>query len=75
MTKTTIYLPDHLKRQVEQAAEREKKSEAEIIREAISAAMLERTPPAPTIPLFEDGFDDPTIAERVDELLEDDFDR
>jgi len=26
------------------------------------------------IPLL-DGFDDPTIAERVDELIEDDFDR
>ena len=75
MTKTTIYLPDDLKKQIEETAERERKSEAEVIREAITAAMRDRTPPAPTVPLFENGFDDPTIAERVDELFEDDFDR
>jgi hypothetical protein len=75
MTKTTIYLPDDLKHQVKQAAKRENRSEAEIIREAIAAAMRKRMPPAPTLPLFEEGFGDPTIAERVEELLGDDFDR
>jgi Arc/MetJ-type ribon-helix-helix transcriptional regulator len=75
MTKTTIYLPDELKRQIEEAAERERRSEAEIIREALAKAMRERTPPKPTVPLFEEGLGDPTIAERVDELIGDDFDR
>lgn len=69
MTKTTIYLPKELKRQIEQLAKREKRSEAEIIREALTKAMREETPPAPTLPLFEEGLGDPTIAERVDELL------
>jgi Arc/MetJ-type ribon-helix-helix transcriptional regulator len=75
MTKTTIYLPKNLKRQVEQAAKREKRSEAEIIREAIAAAMRNRKPPEPRIPLFEEGLGDPTVAERVDELLKKGFGR
>ena len=75
MTKTTIYLPKELKRQIKEAAKRESRSEAEIIREAIANAMRERTPPAPTLPLFEEGLGDPTIAERVDELLWNDRER
>jgi len=75
MTKTTIYLPDELKEQIEQAAKRERRSEAEIIREALAAAMRDRTTPEPRIPLIDEGLGDPTIAERVDELIEDDFDR
>jgi hypothetical protein len=69
MVKTTIYLPEKLKRQVKRAATRTKRSEAEIIREAIAAAMRRLTPPKPTLPLFKEGLGDPTIAERVDELL------
>ena len=69
MIKTTIYLPEKLKRQVKRAAARKKCSEAEIIREAIEAAMRREFPPEPRIPLFEEGLGDPTIAERVDELL------
>ena len=75
MTKTTIYLPKKLKRQVEQAAKREKRSEADIIREAVAVAMRWRAAPKPTLPLFEEGLGDPTIAERVDELLWNDPDR
>ncbi len=75
MTKTTIYLPEELKRQVKQAAKREHRSEAEVIREAIADSMRRRTAPKPTVPLFQSGFSDPTIAARVDELLKDDFDR
>jgi hypothetical protein len=69
MVKTTVYLPEKLKRQVKRAAARTKRSEAEIIREAIAAAMRRLTPPEPRLPLFEEGLGDPTIAERVDELL------
>ncbi|HEX9405952.1 MAG TPA: CopG family transcriptional regulator [Thermoanaerobaculia bacterium] len=75
MTKTTIYLPKELKRQIKQVAKREKKSEAEIIREALADVMRWRSAPKPRIPLFEGGFGDPTIAERVDELLKKGFGR
>jgi Arc/MetJ-type ribon-helix-helix transcriptional regulator len=71
MTKTTIYLPDELKQQIERAAEREQRSEADIIREAIAAAMRERRPPDPRVPLTGSGLGDPRLSERVDELLED----
>lgn len=75
MTKTTIYLPEKLKRQVEKVAKREKKSEAEIIREAIQTVMRWRMAPKPRIPLVKHGLGDPSIAERVEELIGDDFDR
>ena len=39
MMKTTIYLPDDLKRAVEREAARRKSSEAEVIRAAISQAV------------------------------------
>jgi len=75
MVKTTVYLPEKLKRQVKRAAARTKRSEAQIIREAIEAAMRQQVPPQPRIPLFEEGLGDPTIAERVDELLKKGFGR
>jgi predicted transcriptional regulator len=75
MVKTTVYLPEKLKRQVKRAAARTKQSEAQIIREAIEAAMRRQVPPQPRIPLFEEGLGDPTIAERVDELLKKGFGR
>ena len=75
MVKTTVYLPEKLKRQVKRAAARAKRSEAVIIREAIEAAMRRLNPPKPTLPLFDEGLGDPTIAERVDELLWQDRER
>ncbi|HEY8183401.1 MAG TPA: CopG family transcriptional regulator [Thermoanaerobaculia bacterium] len=65
----TIYLPEKLKRQLKRVAVRTKRSQAEIIREAIEAAFRQQIPPAPRIPLFDKGLGDATIAERVDELL------
>ncbi|MGB5659158.1 MAG: CopG family transcriptional regulator [Thermoanaerobaculia bacterium] len=70
MIKTTVYLPEALKADLEKMAAEEKRSEAEIIRAALQAAVEERRPPRPKIPLTSEGFDDPTAAERVDELLE-----
>ena len=35
MDKTTLYLPEDLRRQLEQAAKRERRSQAEIVREAL----------------------------------------
>lgn len=71
MKKTTIYLPHDLKQKVEAMAEQEKKSEAEIIRDAISAA-VEQAPiyPEPRIPLPGMKLGDPTVAERAGELMD-----
>lgn len=70
MKKTTLYLPDDLKDKVERVAIREGKSEASVIRDAIEAAVTYAAP-EPRIPLIATGLGDPSIAERVDELLED----
>ncbi|MGK2858108.1 MAG: CopG family transcriptional regulator [Thermoanaerobaculia bacterium] len=71
MKRTTIYLTDDLKRAVEAAAEREKRTEADVIRDAIAASIEERRPPDPRVPLTGRNLGDETIAERVDDLLED----
>ena len=68
MKKTTIYLPDELKQQVESTARDKKMSEADVIREAVSA--YADNPAKPRVPLTGRGLGDPTIAERVDELLD-----
>ena len=67
MRKTTLYLPDDLKAELELTAAETGESEAAIIREGIRLALMRRAPPAPTIPLFTS--DDPHLAERVDEYL------
>ena len=74
MTKTTISLPEKLKRQLESVAKLEGRSQAEIIREAIEEAMRKRAhrkARKPRIPLFtaDLGFP-PDLAEKVDEYLE-----
>jgi len=70
MRKTSVYLPDELKSSLERMASEEGRSEAEIIRSAIQRAVETRARPMPTLPLFPQGFGDPTFAERADELLE-----
>ena len=68
MRKTTIYLPDALKRRLAQAAHRRGQPEAALIRAAIERLLEEEEGrPRPTLPLFRSG--DPTLAERVDEAL------
>lgn len=66
MVKTTIYLPEALKRAVEHAARTEGTSEAEVIREAL-ARYVGSHQRRPTLPLFRSS--DPHLAERVDEAL------
>lgn len=66
--RTTIYLPDELKLRLERAAEQGRCTEAAIVREALDDA-LKRREVAPTVPLFAEGWGDPTLAERVDDLL------
>ena len=68
MKRTTIYLPDDLKMRLELAAEQDRCTEAAIVRDALDQA-LKRREVAPTVPLFVDGWGDPTLADRVDELL------
>ena len=68
--RTTIYLPDDMKAAVELVAREEGRTEADVIRAAVAAALDARPRPQPRIPLWEDGLGDPTIAERSDELLE-----
>lgn len=70
MKKTTLYLPDDLKQKIEAVARRERRSEADVIRDAIATVVNGKSAPAPRIPLTTKGFGDPTIAERVDELLD-----
>ena len=70
MKKTTIYLPDSLKRRIEAAARLAQRSEADIIRDAISDSVRTQAQPSPKVPLTRRGLGDPTISERVDELLE-----
>jgi len=70
MKKTTIYLPDEMKADIEKIASAENRSEADVIRDAILQRIATRTSPAPRIPLFETQLSDPTVAERVEELLE-----
>lgn len=60
--KTTVYLPDDLKRALEQEALRRGVSEAHLIRSAIQDAVVR---PRPRV-----GFiDGEPIADRVDELM------
>jgi hypothetical protein len=61
-TKTTLYLPEPLKRRIEREAKRKGLSEAEVIRRVLNAG-LER-------PRRRGGFlHGEPIADRVDELL------
>ena len=70
MMKTTVYLPEDLKASLARVAAEEGRSEAEIIREAINAAMNSRRSARPRLPLVPRGLGDPQAAERTDELLD-----
>jgi plasmid stability protein len=71
MKRTTIYLPDELKAALERTAAAQGKSEAEVVRAAVATATAGHACPPPTLPLFTSG--DPTLAERVDEVLAEGF--
>ena len=67
MHKTTVYLPEDLKRALEVTAASRGQSVAELIREALRALVKSAAPPRPRVPLFESGL--PGVAEQVDEAL------
>jgi Arc/MetJ-type ribon-helix-helix transcriptional regulator len=68
MEKTTVYLPDDLKRALRRAARSTGRSEADLIREGIGMVTGTHRIADPRLPLFESG--QPGLAERVDELLD-----
>ena len=68
--KTTIYLPEELKYDIERVAGCDGRSEADVIREAVEVAMEKRKYPEPRIPLGNYELGAPDIAERAEELLE-----
>ncbi|CAN5683392.1 type II toxin-antitoxin system antitoxin VapB26 [soil metagenome] len=67
MIKTTIYLPEPLKRQLQRLSKRLGRSEAQLIRDAVERLVEERPAPRPRLPLF--ASNDPDLADRVDEAL------
>ena len=67
MQKTTVYIPDDLKRSLGHAAAARGISEAELIREALRLMTSTAVPPRPRLPLFKSG--KARLAERVDEAL------
>ena len=69
MKKTTIYLPDDLKAAIGRVAAAEGLSEAELIRAALRERIAAVSSIRPTVPLSSAGLGDPSLAERVDELL------
>lgn len=68
MVKTTVYLPEQLKKRVEAVAEQEGMSEAELVRVAIEHYTTSHTPPRPKLPLFR-GEAPIDLAERDEEYL------
>ena len=68
MHKTTVYLPDDLKIDLERTAAETRRSEADLIREGVRLAIEHYLPPAPRSGIFDSG--DPSLAERVDDLLQ-----
>jgi hypothetical protein len=71
MIKTTVYLPDELKIEVSRIARTEGIAEAEVIRRAIQTLAESRPRRMPRLGFASSG--DPTIAERVDQILAEGF--
>jgi hypothetical protein len=67
MHKTTIYLPDDIKRALGQVAAARGCTEAQLVREALLSLTRRASPPRPRLPLFKSKR--PRLAERVDEAL------
>jgi hypothetical protein len=67
MKRTTIYLPEDLKRAVSRLADGEDETDANFIRRALERAVAEPEQPLPRLPLFSSGKRD--LADRVDAAL------
>ncbi len=67
MARTTVYLSEDAKRRLSLAARRRRRSEAELIRQAVDMLLAEEPErPRPSPPALDI---DPSIADRVDEHL------
>jgi Arc/MetJ-type ribon-helix-helix transcriptional regulator len=73
MIRTSVYLPEELKRRLERTARDRRMSEAEVIRAALEEHTAKERP-RPRLPLFR-GSGKTNIAERVDEILAEGFGR
>jgi plasmid stability protein len=67
MEKTTVYLPEDLKRSLRALATASGRSEAELIRQALAVLTTSAPRPRPRGSLF--ATDDPSLSEQVDEAL------
>jgi hypothetical protein len=68
MVKTTVYLPDDLKRSLERLAAERGESEAQLIRDAVASLVHGAVRPRPRGALF--SSDDPMLfGQNVDEAL------
>jgi predicted transcriptional regulator len=70
MVRTTIYLPDELKRALEEKARREGRTEADIVRDSLEKT-LRPSAKRPWKAVFNSGHHD--VSERVEEFLADGF--
>ena len=68
MTKTTVYLPDDLKKALARVAAEQQRSEADLLREAVALITAGTEAPAPRLPLFRAK--GPSIAGHIDKALE-----
>ena len=69
MVRTTIYLPEDLKRELESRARVERRSEADIIREALFVALRGGARTARQMSFGRYGSGRSDTSERVDEVL------
>ena len=67
MTETTLYLPEELKQSLRRMAAVSGRSEAELIREAITPQVRACDRPRPAGQLFTNG--EPSLAEHAEEAL------
>jgi Arc/MetJ-type ribon-helix-helix transcriptional regulator len=71
MHKTTVYLTDEQREALRRTVRLRQRSEAELIREGVDMVTEKLSYPEPRIPLFSSN--EPDLAERVDEILEEGF--
>lgn len=67
MLKTTVYLPEALKRRLAKVARRRHVTEAQLIREGVEQVLRDDVPRRPTFPLFRSG--KPHLFDGPDEEL------
>ncbi|GII89368.1 hypothetical protein Ssi03_73580 [Sphaerisporangium siamense] len=78
MIEVSLHLTEDLKHRVTEAARRHHVSDEQYMLNAIERSLREDAPhrttrPRPTLPLFRSG--DPTLAERVDDILAEGFEQ